>query len=159
MKFFDKKCRTCGPEKESHDVRRSMPCTRTALRLIYNEQKRTQRQIFPLIFLVTARKRSLGQGNIFAPVCHSVHRGGVCLSACWDTTPLEQTPPWSRHPPQEQTPPGSRPPRADPPGADTPRSKQPREQTPPGSRHPPGADTPLGSDPPWSRHPPRCRTC
>ena len=25
--------------------------------------------------LATARKRSLGQGNIFAPVCHSVHRG------------------------------------------------------------------------------------
>ena len=25
--------------------------------------------------LVTARKRSLGQGNIFTPVCHSVHRG------------------------------------------------------------------------------------
>ena len=25
---------------------------------------------------VTGRKRSLGQGNIFAPVCHSVHRGG-----------------------------------------------------------------------------------
>ena len=27
--------------------------------------------------LVTARKRSLGQGNIFTPVCHSVHRGGL----------------------------------------------------------------------------------
>ena len=27
-------------------------------------------------FIVTARKRSLGQGNIFTPVCHSVHRGG-----------------------------------------------------------------------------------
>ena len=24
---------------------------------------------------ITTRKRSLGQGNIFAPVCHSVHRG------------------------------------------------------------------------------------
>ena len=31
--------------------------------------------------IITARKRSLGQGNIFTPVCHSVHRGrGVCLS-------------------------------------------------------------------------------
>ena len=29
------------------------------------------------ILIVTARKRSLGQGNIFTPVCHSVHRGGV----------------------------------------------------------------------------------
>ena len=27
--------------------------------------------------LVTTRKRSLGQGNIFTPVCHSVHRGGL----------------------------------------------------------------------------------
>ena len=27
--------------------------------------------------IITARKRSLGQGNIFAPVCHSVHRGGL----------------------------------------------------------------------------------
>ena len=30
--------------------------------------------------IITARKRSLGQGNIFTPVCHSVHRGeGGCL--------------------------------------------------------------------------------
>ena len=27
-------------------------------------------------FIFTARKRSLGQGNIFTPVCHSVHGGG-----------------------------------------------------------------------------------
>ena len=59
-------------------------------------------------------QRSCGQGNIFAPVCHSVHRGGVCLSACWDTTP----PPWSRHLP-EQTPP---------------RSRHPLPQTPPPPR-------------------------
>ena len=26
---------------------------------------------------ITARKRSMGQGNIFTPVCHSVHRGGA----------------------------------------------------------------------------------
>ena len=62
-----------------------------------------------LPLLITDRKRSLGQGNIFTPVCHSVHRG-VCLSAGWDTNPpgpgnpQEQTPlgPGS---PQEQTPP------------------------------------------------------
>ena len=30
-----------------------------------------------LYLTVTARKRSLGQGNIFTPVCHSVHRGGM----------------------------------------------------------------------------------
>ena len=32
-------------------------------------------------------------------VIHSVHRGGICLSACWDTTP-----PRSRHPPGADTP-------------------------------------------------------
>ena len=29
--------------------------------------------------MFTARKRSLGQGNVFTPVCHSVHRGGVYI--------------------------------------------------------------------------------
>ena len=33
---------------------------------------------WPLI--ITARKRSLAQGNIFTPVCHSVH-GGACVVA------------------------------------------------------------------------------
>ena len=61
-------------------------------------------------------QRSCGQGNIFTPVCHSVH-WGVCLSASWDTTPpgsrppLEQTPPRSRHPPEPDTPGLSTPPR------------------------------------------------
>ena len=26
--------------------------------------------------VITARKRSFGQGNVFTPSCHSVHRGG-----------------------------------------------------------------------------------
>ena len=56
-------------------------------------------------FLPPATK--LGQGYVFTGVCDSVHRGGVCLTACWDATPPEQTPPsilgadthpWSRHP-------------------------------------------------------------
>ena len=34
-----------------------------------------------LPYYFTARKRSLGQGNIFAPVCHSVHRGDVSQHA------------------------------------------------------------------------------
>ena len=77
--------------------------------------------------------------------------GGVCLSACWDTTPREQTP----HP--EQTPPRSRhPPSRHPPEADTPLEQTlPWEQTPPQSTHPPGADTttphPPGADTPQSR--------
>ena len=36
-------------------------------------------------------QRSCGQGYVFTRVCHSVNRG-VCLSACWDTTPWKQTP-------------------------------------------------------------------
>ena len=31
--------------------------------------------IYPMSMIFTTRKRSLGQGNIFAPVCHSVYRG------------------------------------------------------------------------------------
>ena len=51
------------------------------------------------ISIVTARKRSLGQGNVFTLVCHCVHRGrvsaqgGLCLGASLSkvvrvTTPL-----------------------------------------------------------------------
>ena len=59
-------------------------------------------------------------------------------------TPLEQTPPWSRHPleqtPQSRHPPGQTPPQEQTPQADTPL---PLEQTPPWSRHsPPEADNP-----------------
>ena len=54
--------------------------------------------------------------------------GGVCLSACWDTTP-----------PQEQT---------TPPGADLPGSDTPREQTPPQDQIPHWEQTPP---PPESR--------
>ena len=60
-------------------------------------------------------QRSCGQGYVFTRVCDSVNRGGgVCLSACWDTTPspLEQThpreqtpPPQSRYPPKQTPPP------------------------------------------------------
>ena len=43
------------------------------------------------------------EGYVFTPsVSHSVHRGGVCLNACWDTPP-EQTPQGADTPPQEQT--------------------------------------------------------
>ena len=59
-------------------------------------------------------QRSCGQGNIFTPVCHSVHRGG----RVWGRpprgadTPLGQTPPRSDTPPPQRSdsppPPGSR---------------------------------------------------
>ena len=45
-----------------------------------------------IIEIFTVRKRSLGQGNIFAPVCHSVHRGST-----WAGTP---------HPPEQVHPRG-----------------------------------------------------
>ena len=47
---------------------------------------------------ITARKRSLRKGTVFTPVCDSVHGGGVCPIACWDT------PPWADIP--RHTPPG-----------------------------------------------------
>ena len=69
---------------------------------------------------------------IFSQACVILSTGGegVCLSACWDTSPLGA-----------DTPPGSRPPRSiHPPGADTPPT-----------RHPPGADPPGADPPPGSR--------
>ena len=47
--------------------------TETRVSSFINVSKNMFRTIF------TARKRSLGQGNIFVPVCHSVHRGW-CVS-------------------------------------------------------------------------------
>ena len=57
--------------------------------------------------------------------------GGVCLSACWDTTPQDQTPPDQADTPSDQ--------------ADTPPDQA---DTPPDQ-----ADTPLDqADPPWEAH-------
>ena len=52
--------------------------------------------------MLTARKRSLGQGNIFIPVCYSVYRGGIT----WAGTPAPQagTPPWDQVHPRAGTP-------------------------------------------------------
>ena len=38
-------------------------------------------------FLVTSRNEVVAK-VVFTRVCDSVNRGGICLSACWDTTPL-----------------------------------------------------------------------
>ena len=65
----------------------------------------------------------------------SVHRGGVCLSACWDTPPGSiHAPPWEQTHPPEQT---------LPPLADT-----PPEQTPPWEQ------TTIRADTPWEQTPP-----
>ena len=45
------------------------------------------------VILITAHKRSLGQGNIFAPVCHSVHGGSTWA----DTPPGQVHPPPAMH--------------------------------------------------------------
>ena len=58
---------------------------------------------------------SCGQGYVFIRVCHSVNMGGVCLSACWDTIPPEQTPAGSRPHLGANTPPGNR--HSPPPGS------------------------------------------
>ena len=69
---------------------------------------------------------------------------GVCLSACWDTTPPGADTPQSRHPPGADTPLEQTPPRAD---------TSPQEQTPPLEQ------TPLGADPPEQTPlPPRKQT-
>ena len=46
--------------------------------------------------LVTARKQSLGQANIFAPVCHSVQKGGCTWS--WEVSGPRGVWPWGSAP-------------------------------------------------------------
>ena len=56
------------------------------------------------MLIITARKRSLGQGNIFASVCHSVHRGSASVHAG-----IHPPPPPRRPPTQGDPPPGPHP--------------------------------------------------
>ena len=62
-----------------------MACYYTLLCLKTDFRFHSTHMFFPcrvnIISIVTARKRSLGQGNIFTPVCHSVNRGGG-IPAC-----------------------------------------------------------------------------
>ena len=87
--------------------------------------------------IYTARKRTLGQGNIFTSVCHSFCPQGGCFPA-WDVaewclasgsigvyTP-GQTPPLCRHPPGQIPPFGQTPPLH---RADTPRLTSPQMAT------------------------------
>ena len=50
-----------------------------------------------LFKLITARKRSFGQGNIFAPVCYSVHGGSASLHAGIHPRDQRQHPPTGVH--------------------------------------------------------------
>ena len=96
------------------------------------------------LFLPPATK--LRQGNVFTPVCHSVHRESVYQPPLgrhpWADTPQADTPCadtpaplpsrcWDTHPPW-QTPPG---------------------QTSPSDQTPPWADTPSWADTPWTHSP------
>ena len=50
---------------------------------LINYDLSTKQLITLKLDIFTAHKRSLGQGNVFTPVCHSVHRWGVCPSMQW----------------------------------------------------------------------------
>ena len=63
-----------------------------------------------LIIMNYYRPQRSCEGYVLMSFCS---RGGVCLSACWDTTPPGGTPPREAHTPWEAHPPGSTPP---PPG-------------------------------------------
>ena len=88
-------------------------CPKTVVSLV-PQMKYLVRMIFTNDFY--RPQRSCGQGNIFAPVYHSVHRrgGGIPEGTEVDPpgadTPLGADPPWSRHPAGADNPPptGSR---------------------------------------------------
>ena len=114
--------------------------------------------------VITARERSLGQGNIVAPVCHSVHGGST-----WAGTPLTGGPPWqvhsSRYTPWQVHSLTGTPPAGTPPSRYTPQQVPPAS-TPPGMYthqvhpqqvHTPGRHTaqqvhPLAGMPPPAIH-------
>ena len=76
---------------------------------------------------------------MFLQACVCPH-GGICLSACWDTGPWEQTPP------QADT----------PPGADTPRSWHPHRADTPREHTPPPRETATAAD---GTHPTGMHSC
>ena len=103
----------------------------------------------------------LRQGNIFTPVCHSVHRAGsasVHTHTPWaGTHTLVGTPPWA----------GTSPGQVHPLGRYTPLVGTPPAGQPLGQVHPPPASTPhwVGTTPqagtpscPWAGPPPKAGT-
>ena len=99
---------------------------------------------FSLHGFITARKRSLPQGNIFAPVCHSVHRGEY-LTPPRPGAPPDQVPPVTRYTPGAGTSPG---PGTTPPGT---RSTPQDQVHPPRTRY----TLPVQVHPPRTRYTPR----
>ena len=92
-------------------------------------------------------QRRCGQGNIFTPVCHSVH-GGVSSR----DTPGRENPHWETPLARRRTPPGRTPPLGRPPSKETPWQREP-----PPSRENPPRRLPLGKEnppPPGKENPP-----
>ena len=56
------------------------------------------------IWVITGRNEVVAM-VMFLLVSVILLTGGVCLSACWDTTPPGSRPPWSRHPRSKHPPP------------------------------------------------------
>ena len=89
------------------------------------------------------------EGYVFTCVCHSIHRGGVCPSACWNAHPHPPGPKASTPQDQRQAPPG--------PEAGTPHGTRGRHP-PPG----PEADPPQDqrqTPPPGPEAGPRSSAC
>ena len=107
--------------------------------------------------IITARKRSLGQGNIFTPVCHSVHRGSAPVHAgIPPPPPPTRHTPWTRHTPPDQASPRAGTPldQAPPPGPGTPSwTRHPLDQVPPRPGTPPPHPQARHA-PPWPGTPP-----
>ena len=100
-----------------------------------------------LLLFITARKRSLGQGNIFVPVCHSVHRGtgeylGRYPPGRYTLIPWQVHPPGQIHPSMQVHPYGQVHPPAGTPPAGTPLQVHPLGQVHPLAGTPPGRYTP-----------------
>ena len=81
---------------------------------------------FLKLLIITVRKRSLGQDNVFTPVCHSLHRGGFIPACNGGGGGGGQTPPGHTSP--RQTPSGQTHPQADTPGQTPPPTRRPLKQ-------------------------------
>ena len=103
----------------SHPVNNKKPRHRFQASQFYRIFVMRRSSVFPKLRHFTCYRPERGcEGYVFTPVCLST--GGVCFSACWDTTPPPQTrTPRDQVPPQDKAPP---------------RTRQPQR-----TRHPPGS--------------------
>ena len=117
------------------------------------------RKIGSLRKFITARKRSLGQGNVFTLISDSVHGEG---GYPWQRPPMDRDPPWTETPSPGQRPlwtetplyrdpldrdplPAQRPPCTDPPAQRPPARRTPLHRAP--WTETPWTKPPYGKDP------------